>query len=196
MGAVLNPLLFVFGFLRMGTGGLIAQAFGAEDGLEAVAGIVRSLSVAIILGLLLFVLEKPLAWGAFSIIHAPDAKVLMRAQTYFQARLAGAPAALGNFSIKAWLIGMQRPRQALIANLFLNISNALLCVLLSWFLDFGVAGVGFATAMANYISFVFGLLQILYVSREVPWVLQRQPGQSKLDWTLLFDKSRLPCLPG
>mmetsp|Transcript_89315 Transcript_89315/g.251414 ORF Transcript_89315/g.251414 Transcript_89315/m.251414 type:complete len:467 (-) Transcript_89315:245-1645(-) len=188
--AIYNPLMFVFNFLRMGTGGVTAQAFGANDGLELLASVARGIVIGLAVGLVLLMLQGPLVSAGFLLVQPPDAATMSRAQTYFHARIFGAPAALANFAVSAWLIGVQRPGCALATNLVLNLSNALLCVLFAWVLGFGVGGVGSATAIANYIALAFGALQVVRVSRQVQCVVE-MPADKAITWSVVFDKRKL-----
>jgi len=186
-----NPLLMIFNFLRMGTSGVTAQAFGAGDRRELMAGAARGICLGLFFGTLLCLLRSPLAALSFGCIEAPDADTLDRAETYYRTRVLGTPAALANFVVQAWLVGVQRPEQALAANLVLNVSNAVLCILLGWTLELGVAGVGAATAVANYLALAFGAAQIWRVSQQLPWLADSCSGQESIDWALVFDAGRL-----
>lgn len=146
----------------------------------------RCTLVALGFGFVLVAARGYLADLAFGILAAPDAKTLRQAHLYYTVRVLGTPAALSNFVVQAWLIGVQRSGQAMAANLVLNISNALLCVLFGSHLQFGVAGVAAATAVSQYIALFMGLLQICYVKRGVDWL-----NAANIDWDLVRDRKKV-----
>lgn len=186
--AAYTPLLMVFNFLRMGTGATTAQAFGAQNAHELLAGVARGICVAALIGIVLCSLQQPLMMLSFTFIHAPDPGTLDRALAYYRMRILGVPAALSNFVVQAWLIGVQRTDQALATNLVLNLCKAFLCILFGWGLDFGVAGIGAATAIASYLALAFGIYQIWRVSQQLPWLTD---DKRAIDWALVFEKRKL-----
>ena len=99
---------------------------------------------------------------------------LCEAGSYFQRRILGAPAALANYVVQAWLINVQRSDLALAANAALNVSNALLCVLLGHVLQQGIVGVATATVLANYLALALGLFLILRTCRSFSWLSKEQ----------------------
>tara|TARA_R110002124_G_scaffold62150_2_gene170100 strand:+ start:2917 stop:4272 length:1356 start_codon:yes stop_codon:yes gene_type:complete len=153
---ILSSLYWVFGFLRMGTTGLVAQAVGAGNRVEASALLMRGLIVGGVAGLALVALQLPLFWLAFKIAPA-SAEVESLAQTYLAVRIWSAPAAIGIYAITGWLIGQERMRAVLVLQLVMNLSNIGLDL---WFvlgLDWGVPGVAFATVLAEMAGLSLGL---------------------------------------
>lgn len=148
-----------FGFLRMSTTGLTAQAEGAGDTKEARATLVRALMLAGGLGLAIMAAYPLIEWIALSAFRA-EAEVESLAAGYFFARIWGAPAALMGFVITGWLIGTGRTRALLAFQLVLNGVNAGLD---TWFvagLGWGPAGIGAGTALAEWAALGFGLLVV------------------------------------
>lgn len=157
MGTVLFSFLFwAFGFLRMGTTGLTAQAAGAGDGLEAKATLGRALLIAGAASVLLIALQGPLAWGAFALFQGSD-EVEAAARTYFDIRIWAAPFTLANYAIAGLLIGLGRTRFALYHQLALNLTNAALSALFVLGFGLGVAGVAAGTVLASLVAFAAGL---------------------------------------
>ncbi|CAK9010491.1 unnamed protein product [Durusdinium trenchii] len=168
--AAYNPLIVVFNFLRMGFGGVIAQAAGARDVEELVACSVRGILLGLAVGLTLSMAREVLASLLFGmVLHQPDPETTMVAQSYFQCRILGAPAALSNYVVQAWLINVQRTDIAMAQNVLLNLCNAVLCVVLGYVLDGGIVGVAWATVLSNYLAFAFGVMQISRVAHTLPW---------------------------
>ena len=168
-GVAIGAMVFTFiywgfGFLRMGTGGLTAQAFGAQDADEVRACLARAAVIGIPAALILIVLQLPIASVAFSILEA-SAEVETLAQEYFFVRIWGAPATLMNFALLGWFIGCQNTKAALWHQLSLNGVNIVLdLVFVVWF-GWWVAGVAAATAIADAVAVVIGLFLALPILR-------------------------------
>ncbi len=155
-GILFNFLYWGFGFLRMGTTGLIAQAFGAGLVEELTQRLLRALLLAVALGLVLIILQGPIGWFSFWLIEASPA-VEGHAETYYVIRIWSAPAALLNYAVVGWLLGVQRAGTALVLQVFLNGLNILLDL---WFvlgLGWGIAGVAWASLLAELSAAVLGL---------------------------------------
>lgn len=150
-----SALYFTFVALRMGTTGLIAQAFGAGDKLELQAGLFRTLGLAIALSVLLLLLTSPITdiarW-----IFSPTARVGEGLDVYLQIRLLAAPAALANMVILGWLLGVQDAKSPLYLLLLGNGLNMVLDVLFVFGFGLEVAGVAWATVIAEYATLALG----------------------------------------
>ena len=92
-----NLIYWNFGFLRMGTSGMTAQAYGQGNGDEAVCTLRRAVALALALGIAIIALQYPLQWILLEII-APDAGIAMLARDYFFICVWGAPALLATMS--------------------------------------------------------------------------------------------------
>ena len=177
-GVAVGALVFTFiywgfGFLRMGTGGLTAQAFGAEDADEIRACLARAAVIGIPVALVLIILQAPIAWAAFSIVEAtPEVELL--AEQYFYTRIWGAPATLMNFALLGWFIGVQNTKAALWHQLILNGVNIVLDLVFVIGFGWGVAGVAAATAMADVAAVAFGLWLALPILRRLGGAFVRQ----------------------
>lgn len=146
---ILASLYWVFGFLRMGTSGLVAQAHGAGDRAEVAAGLMRALLVAGAAGLALITLQGPLFTAAFHLAPASD-QVETLAQSYLSLRIWGAPATIALYALTGWLIALERTRAVLVIQLWMNGLNVVLDL---WFvlgLGWGVPGVATATLIAEW----------------------------------------------
>jgi multidrug resistance protein, MATE family len=158
VGALIFTFLYwTFIFLRMGTGGLTAQAFGAGDGDEIRAALARPMLVAAGLAALMLALQGPIAWGAFAIVEA-NAGVEALAREYFFIRVWGAPATLANFVLLGWFLGMQNSRAMLAQMVCVNAVNIALDLIFVVGLEMGVAGVAAASAIAEYAGLALGLV--------------------------------------
>ena len=157
VGAILfSSIFWVFGFLRMGTGGLVAQAYGAARATDAGRIAVRALLIAIVLGLFLIVFQRPiLDVGLLALDNDNDWQELTR--LYFTIRIVSAPATLMLYAITGTLVGLQRMNQVLVLQLLLNILNVVLNVLLFTQTDLGIAGVAWATVVSEFVTLALGL---------------------------------------
>ena len=154
-----NFIYWSFGFLRMSTTGLTAQALGAGDRQESRAVLVRAALLGGGIGLAILVLAPAILVVALALFGAaPDVEA--GAASYFGARIWGAPAILVTFGISGWLMGAGRTRSLLALQVVLNGVNA---VLDAWFvagLHLGPAGIGAGTAIAEWVALGFGLLLV------------------------------------
>ncbi|MBM3616784.1 MAG: MATE family efflux transporter [Alphaproteobacteria bacterium] len=158
---VLATLYWAFGFLRMSTSGLAAQAHGAGDLPERSAVLLRALMVAVLAGFGLILLQGLLFWAAFAAAPA-SAEVEGLARTYLAIRIWGAPATIALYALTGWLIGVERTKGVLVLQLW---QNGLNIVLDLWFvlgLGWGIEGVAVATLIAELI----GLILALWLARD------------------------------
>jgi MATE family multidrug resistance protein len=160
VAAVLFDFLFWgFGFLRMGTAGLTAQALGADDAIEQRAVFLRALIMAGTLGVGLILLQGPIAWFAIPLFDASDA-VSAAAEQYFQIRIWSAPFAFANYAILGWLIGMGRTMTGLVLQIGINLANIVLNIVLALGLSMGIAGVALGTVIAEAAGAMVGIVVV------------------------------------
>ena len=146
---IFNLVYWLFGFLRMGSSGLTAQALGRRDFTEVTRLLVRSVSIALGIALLLIILQVPLKWLMFWLI-GPTADVAPFASTYFNIVIWGAPASLALFSLMGWYIGMQNTRFPMFISIMQNIVNILASLTLVYGFGMKIEGVAFGTVIAQY----------------------------------------------
>ncbi len=158
LGTVIFGLFYWgFGFLRMSTSGLSAQADGAGDRRGVQAHLFRALPMGLCIGLIILALQYWLLGAVLSFFPAEDT-VHHGARTYLHARLWGLPATLASLALMGWFIGLARPKRALYMQIALNLINAPLSVLLVVKFDMGIYGVGIASAIAEWGGLFAGLL--------------------------------------
>ena len=175
---VFDSIFWLFGFLRMGTVALTAQALGARDRSEQDAVLARALLIAAVLGLALIVLQAPLAWASYAFMGA-SAEVTRAAETYFAVRIWSAPFTLGNYVVLGWLLGLARAATALALQVLVNLVNMVLTLWLVLGLDLGVAGAALATLVAEGAGFSAGLAIAL-----------RRTGR-RFDPAIVLDRAKL-----
>jgi len=176
-----SAVFFTVVSLRMGTTGLIAQAFGAGDRFGLQAGFFRALTLALVIAVLMIVLTSPIITAA-SWIFEPTERIEDGLSIYLQIRLLAAPAALSNMVILGWLLGVQDSKSPLYLLLIGNGLNMILDVLFVFGLGFEVAGVAWATVIAEYTTLLIGL-----------WMVRRRfgPIQTRFSLQLLLDPPAL-----
>ena len=185
---VLTLLYWTFGFLRTGTGGLTAQAFGREDPAEAGRIFLRGTGLALLAALVAIAFQWPFFKGVMLLTDAtPEVKTL--AERYFFIRIWAAPATMSLMTLRGWLVGMQNSVDSMWLDLIINAVNIVASILLafgvgSWS-GLGFIGIPLGTVIAQYCGLAFGL-----------WVISRKYGRrvfSKLSRadvsSLLYDGS-------
>ena len=175
--AAFTGIFWMFGFLRMGTTGFIAQAMGTDDFTEVRAILGRAVLIAILFGAMLVALQQPLWAGAVHLLD-PSATVEALAEQYFTIRVWTGPATLVNYALLGFFIGLQRPRLALAIQIWLTGVNILLDLLFVIGLDMGVPGVAWATLIGEYSAAILGLVVALRVLR---------PHGGRFSWPAILD---------
>lgn len=168
-GSLYTLLVWVMGFLRMGTTGFAAQAAGRNDGGALRQILLQGLLLALGFALLLGTLGVPLKGAALQLMQ-PSAELDDLTRDYFHTRLFGLPAALASYALIGWFLGTQNARAPLAILLTTNLINVVLDL---WFvlgLDWGVAGAARASVIAEWSGALLGLV----LTRKA---LARYPGR-------------------
>ncbi|MFO8142585.1 MAG: MATE family efflux transporter [Marinobacter sp.] len=175
VGANLFSLLYwTFGFMRMGTTGLAAQAWGQRDAFAQVALLLRSLMLAVAIGLLLILFHQPLIALSLHLMN-PSPSVAELAAEYAAIRIWSAPAVLCQYTLVGWLIGTQFPRGPMVMLIVANGINIVLDVFFVTVLGWNSRGVALATVIAEYGAAMIGFAI----------VLRRMPEGQRLSRALL-----------
>jgi len=164
VGSMIFSLIYwLFGFLRMGSSGLTAQALGRRDLNEVTRLLVRSVSIALGIALLMIILQVPLKWLMFWLI-GPTPDVAPFASTYFNIVIWGAPASLALFCLMGWYIGMQNTHFPMLISIMQNVVNILASLTLVYGLGMKIEGVALGTVIAQYAGLLMavGLLVRYY----------------------------------
>ncbi len=178
IGATIFSFLFwAFGFLRMGTTGLVAQANGRKDSESVRRWLLQSVALAAVIGVILM-LFSPLILSKGLLFFDASSAVSAQTRIYFETRIFSAPAVLGNYALVGWLLGMQKPRGPLVMLVVANGVNIVLDLLFVLGLGMATQGAALATVIADYLSLALGLI---WVRR----VLSGKPGS--FDWSMLFN---------
>ena len=170
IGAMIFSFLYTgVNFLRMGTTGIAAQSFGADDndGLRVALG--QAAIVAMLIACLLIVLQAPIGRLAMYLL-GPDSATQVYALEYFSIRVWSAPGTLVNYALIGWFIGLSNARVPLMIFLTINLTNIVLDLLFVLVLGMKVDGVALASVIAEYAGLSVGLV---FVIRE----LKRRAGR-------------------
>ncbi|HEB78281.1 MAG TPA: MATE family efflux transporter [Methylothermaceae bacterium] len=155
-GTIFSFLFWSFGFLRMGTTGLTAQAHGKNDPVQINATLARALLIAFALAGMLLLLRRPLLTLSLRLLEA-SSQVEFHTQTYFDIRIFSAPATLGNYACIGWFIGLRNTRIPLLLVLLVNLCNIAFDFWFVWVWRWQVAGVAMASVLAEYLGLAVGL---------------------------------------
>jgi MATE family multidrug resistance protein len=156
---IFNFIYWNFGFLRMGTTGVTAQAYGAKDNHQISNTLYRAVLIALLLAVFILVVQWPL-WHASAYLMNVDANQYELVKTYFEIRLLAAPAALASYAILGWFFGMQNAIYPLILTIFVNLVNIALSAYLVLVKAQGIEGVAIGTVISQYGGFVLAFLLI------------------------------------
>ncbi len=180
-GAItLSAVYWIFGFLRMGTAGLAAQAMGAGDRVEVGALLMRVLLIGFGAGVVMIATQWAIMAGAFAISPAePEVEALAR--SYIGIRVWSAPAAIALYGITGWLVAQERTDQVMVLQIWMNGANIALSYGLGYMLDFGVPGVAWATFVAEWSGLALGLWFCRGAFRVPGWATPAR----------IFDRARL-----
>ena len=169
IGSVVFSFLFWgFGFLRMGTTGFAAQAYGAGDAVELRLVLLRALLLALALGLVIWLLQRPISLIAFGLFGASQG-VESQALAYYELRIWAAPATLANYCVLGWLLGTRRAGAALALQVILNGINILLDLVFVIELGWDIRGVALASVIAEVTAALLGLALVLRLQGGASW---------------------------
>lgn len=180
-GMLFNMIYWLFGFLRMGTGGLTAQAYGRHDLQEVTRILLRSLSISLLLALTLLLLQYPIRNLAFMCMDTSE-EVQQLATLYFHICIWGAPATLGLYGFTGWYIGMQNSRFPMFIAITQNIVNIAASLFFVFVLKMKVEGVALGTLVAQYAG--LGMACLL-------WLAYYRPLRKYLHQKALFDHTEM-----
>lgn len=169
IGGVIFDLVFTtFNFLRSGTTGLTAQAYGADDQVEIKATFLRALVIAAVAGLAVILLQMPFLEIGLTFMGG-SADVQSATRRYFEIRVYSAPFLLANYAILGWFLGLSRAGTGLFLQLFLNGLNIALSIWFVMGLGWSIEGVAAATVLSEAAACLAGLLLVLRTARGSVW---------------------------
>ena len=163
-GMMLNVVFWVFGFLRMGTTGLTAEAHGAADPKRISCVFSRAVILALVAGLLIVAVRQPMSRLLLGVIGA-DADVTPLAARYFAICIWGAPALLVTLTINGWFIGMQNTVWPMAVSIAVNVVNVACSLTAVYALGMGFEGVAYGTLTANWTGLCLAVVAVVRYSR-------------------------------
>jgi MATE family multidrug resistance protein len=156
-GLLFNIMYWLFGFLRMGTSGLTAQAYGRGDTHEVTRILFRAVGIGIGIAFFLIFFQHPLQQFIFLFIK-PSEEVSSLATLYYRICIWGAPAVLGFYGLSGWFIGMQNTKYPMLIAIMQNIINIICSLFFVFVLKMKVEGVALGTLIAQYGGFIMAIL--------------------------------------
>lgn len=150
---IFNFMYWSFSFLRMGTSGFTAQAYGADNNQETATVLLRSLLIAFVAGLLIVMFQNIIFDLAFKVIKA-SSDVRLYAGHYFHIYVWAAPAVLGMYAFSGWFVGMQDARTPMYIAIAVNIINISLSLIFVYVLNMNIEGVALASTIAQIMGFL------------------------------------------
>ncbi|MEM9918457.1 MAG: MATE family efflux transporter [Bacteroidota bacterium] len=195
---IFNFIYWNFGFLRMGTTGMAAQAYGASNSPAVIHTLGRAVLLALLLGGLIWLLQGPLGRLGFYLMNV-DGDQYELVQTYFNVRIWAAPATLALYALMGWFFGMQNAIYPLILTIFINLVNIVLSYWLVWVKGMEVAGVAWGTVLAQYagLALAVGLFFFKYrhllghFQRQALWAIEAFGHFLRVNWDIFL---RTLCL--
>ena len=164
-GTIFSVLYSIFSFMRAGTTGLTAQAYGSKDDAEISYGFYRSMGIALIATVLVLSLQRPIEWVALQLLNGSD-EVLGYTVQYYRVRIWAAPAVLCLYTFNGWYIGMQNTVIPMVIAILVNLVNIGLSVLFVNVFHMGVAGVALGTVIAQYTGLLTAVVFMLVKYRR------------------------------
>ena len=161
IGTMLFDLLYWnFGFLRVGTSGLTAQAYGSGDETECRKILLRSLSIAMMAAVVILAIQWLFVTAVLAVVPC-SAEVASVAREYFFVRIWAAPATLSLFTFKGWFIGMQDTKSPMAVDILVNVVNMAASYYLAVKTPLGVVGVAYGTLVAQYSGLILAVAILL-----------------------------------
>lgn len=161
-----NITYWNFGFLRMGTSGITAQAYGSGDVSALRGALLRACTLAAIIALGIVALQYPLQWLTLKIIGPSDG-VLALARQYFYIVIWGAPAVLIMMAVKGWFLGMQDSKSAMHISICVDSLNVVASLIAVFVLKMGFVGIAVGTLVAEYIGLIYSAVLIFSKHRNM-----------------------------
>ncbi|MDE6802278.1 MAG: MATE family efflux transporter [Muribaculaceae bacterium] len=156
-GSLFNLLYWPMGFLRMGTSGLTAQAFGRSDQREQADSLYRGLVCSLATALLILLLQRPLLNLLLDFISgSPETDRYVRG--YFEIVVWGAPAVLSTMAMSGWLVGMHSAKKQMVVSIIINVVNIAISPLLAFYFEMGIRGVACGTLIAQWTGALVGII--------------------------------------
>ncbi len=161
--SIFNFIYWNCSFVRMGTSGITAQAYGAGDFKETTRMLFRALFVGLVLGMMVLIFKEPLASGAVQLMGGGDMSL-----EYVRARIWAVPAGIMLFSFHGWYTGMQNATIPMCTALLVNIIHMGMSYYLAINADMGIVGIAYASVIAQWCGvMVAAMLLLIYYRKQL-----------------------------
>ena len=164
-GMIFNFVYWNFGFLRMGTTGLTAQAYGAQDDYKLGVTLVRGMLLALLLAVTIFLTQGWLLQAASWFFSVQDAHAPLIAE-YFTTRMWAAPATMMMYVLMGWFFGLQNAIYPMIITIIINIVNIIVSYMLVHHYGMDIRGVALGTVIAQYTGVLLCFVAVAYKYRQ------------------------------
>lgn len=154
--AIFSLLYWNFSFLRMGTSGFTAQAYGRRDMGETVRTLCRAMSMSLLIGVMMWMFMIPIESVSLAMMDGSE-RVELLAASYFYVRIWAAPATMSLYVINGWFIGMQNARTPMWIAIGMNVVNVVTSLAFAVWMEMGVEGVALGTVVAQWSGMAMGL---------------------------------------
>ncbi len=175
--SIFNFIYWNCSFVRMGTSGLTAQAYGAGDMRECTNMLARALTVAAAMGVLMVLLQWPAGEAALWAMNGGE-----MTRDYFYARIWAVPAGILLFGFNGWFTGMQNAVIPMFTALTVNIVHILCSLWFAFGLDLGIVGIAYASVLAQWCGVGLSALLLVWKYGAV---------LTKIDWSEVVNTERL-----
>ncbi len=167
VGTMLFDMLYWnVGFLRVGTGGITAQAYGRRDWKCAAETFVQGIATSLLLAFFCLVIQWLYVWVSFLVLDCTP-EVASVAKEYFFIRILAVPATMSLFVFKGWFIGMQNTVYSMITDIWVNVVNMVASWLLAFHTPLGLKGVAVGTLIAQWTGLALASLLLLGRYRSI-----------------------------
>lgn len=167
VGTMLFDMLYWnVGFLRVGTGGITAQAYGRRDWKCAAETFVQGIATSLLMAFLCLVIQWLYVWVSFLVLDCTP-EVASVAKEYFFIRIWAVPATMSLFVFKGWFIGMQNTVYSMITDIWVNVVNMVASWLLAFHTPLGLKGVAVGTLIAQWTGLALASLLLLGRYRSI-----------------------------
>ncbi len=158
--SIFNFIYWNCSFIRMGTSGITAQAFGAGDFVTTTAMLVRAVAVSAMLGVAMLLLQYPL--GELSLWMMNGSQLVSE---YFYARIWAVPAGIMLFGLNGWFTGMQNAVIPMCTSIFINVLHVALSFIFVFELDMGIVGIAYGSVVAQWSGMLLSVALLLGMYR-------------------------------
>lgn len=182
---IFNTIYWIFGFLRVSTSGYSAMAYGSKNKEDELMSLLRPMTVGIIMGLIFIIFQGSIL-NIAKMVYKSTPEIIYNMEIYYKILIWGSPLVFLNYSMLGWIMGRKKVMKSLFLQLATNGINIILDFYFVYGLNLGVAGVAYATLIAQLSSTILAILIILNMDKKEPVLHIVKKGEIKI--AKIFDK--------